>query len=665
MQGSTGAKNNHKFFTPFGLMLFVLSVFYILAEAVFNMQLLEVAGSVKSNPDEISNLQYFGRTVSAYGFTLLVLGIFENTGFRLKNRRDWTLFLGVALVCIMPFLAIFRHTFAVTGTGGDYVAPLKLEPLDVMLSITPCLGLLVAVMSAGRYRPQVFIALLLMAWPAMFLGQKLLIERYVIDRTTWQERQNARYMLMLRAGLEDCAITLGDLQYCDDKQGAADMKAARVIISALWMMHPDGVLQDLKDNRDEIVERAALKGVWFSPGDQYKKYVEKVTAARDQYAKNAARQFYSKYYTPYKNASDLYLKALDHAAIEAQAEKAAVDVDAQIDEGWQKYQKAVYDLKQTFSVIVGQAMRQSLSYAGAVNSYCAKHGDCPDIDAGPALRQGQQKAVEQFTAKSGYPPTITEKDEFLQQPKTKKLIREAVQQSIRTKFGMSDFTLADDWVYDRESFKTTIAALIEKQAKGKWHETFGDKVPPGLDEKAFMAALGINPELPPVESLLLSEDDFFKKYVLPGNKKMIDAMLKELADDRSKHDDSATDTEEGKDYVEALYIPTISLVVSLSVVMMTLFRGLMVLPETLIRTGRLRMSTDPRALRLLLAGAFLGLLMLLPLAAPNPYAHGGTYSRYLADARQDHKIIASLLNWAAQVQPVIYRAGDGLRRAFK
>ncbi|MDE1154052.1 MAG: hypothetical protein PW788_16085 [Micavibrio sp.] len=664
MQGSTGKKKNRPFFTPFGLMLFVFSLFYIGAEAVFNMQLLEVAGSVKSNPQEITNLQYFGRTVSAYGFTLLVLGVFENTGFRLRSRRDWALFLGVALVCILPFLSIFRHTFPVSVDGGAYAAPLKLEPLDVMLSIMPCLGLLVAVMSAGRYRPQVFIALLLMAWPAMFLGQKLLIESFVIDRTTWQERQNARYMLMLRAGLEDCAITLGDLQFCDDKQGTADMKAARVIVSALWMMHPDGVLQDLKDNKEEIVERAALKGVWFSPGDQYKKYVEKVTTARDQYARTAAQQFYSKYYAPYKNASDLYLKTLDRAGIEAQAEKAAVDVDGQIDAGWVKYQTAVRDFRQTLSVMVGQAMRSGLAYAGAVNAICGKRGDCPDIDTGPALEQGQKKAIAEFTSKSGYPPTITEKDDFLKEPKTQKLIRDQVQQSIRYKFGMKDFTLPDDWVYDRESFKTTVAALIDKQAKGKWHEKFGDRLPPGLSEKEFMDVLGINPQLPPVESMLLNEEDFFKKYVLPGNKKMIDSMLQELADDRRKHDDNTVATEEGKDYVEALYIPTISLVVSLSVVMMTLFRGLMVLPETLIRTGRIKMNADPRALRLLLAGAFLAALMLMPLAAPNPYAHGGTYSRYLADARKDHILIASLLNWAAQVQPVIYRAGDGLRRAF-
>ena len=662
MQGASATSK--KFFTPFGLILFTLSVIYIAAEAVFNMKLLEVAGSVKSNPAEINDLQYFGRTVSAYGFSLLILGLFETTGFRLRTRKDWALFFGVAVVCILPFISIFKNTFP-AGTGEGYSAPLALEPLDVMMSIMPCLGVLVAIMSAGRFRPQMFIALLLMAWPAMFLGQKLLIERYVVDRTDWQERQDARYMLMLRAGLEDCALYLGDLQLCNDSEGAPDMKAARIITSALWMMNPDAVLQDLRDNRDMLVESAAVRGVWFSPQEQYKKYTEKVTDARDQYAKDLTQKFYSKYYGPYKRASDMYQNALDPVVIGREADKAVAEIDAQMEAGWQKYLSGVHDFKQQVSVMVGQAIRQTMNYAGQINDLCNKRGDCPDVDSGDGLQRAQAKAVREFTIHSGYPPDITDKAEFLSYPKTRKMVREQVQQTLRYKFDLKDFTLPDDWVYDPKTFKETISTLVAAQARGKWKEKFGDKLPPGLDENGFMNALGIDPTLPPVEKMLMTQDMFFKKYVLPGNQRLIDMMLAELSSDRKKHKDDAVEMEEGKDYVKALYIPTISLVVSLGVVMMTLFRGLMLLPEALIRSGKVKVDASPKAIRAGLAGAFLSVLMLMPLAAPNPYAAGTTYHRYLQAARENHMFVASLLNWAVQVQPVIYRAGNGLRAAFQ
>ena len=664
MQQGQSKNPPKKFFTPFGLIIFTLSVIYIAAEAVFNMKLLEVAGSVRSNPADINQLQYFGRSVSAYGFTLLVIGIFEGTGFRLTTKKHWWLFMAISFACLLPFISIFSQTMRVVSPA-DYAAPLPLEPLDVMTSILPCLGFLMALMSAGRYRPQLFVALILLAWPAMFLGQKLMIERYVIDKTDWSERQDARYMLMLRAGLEDCALHLGDLQLCNDEFGAPDMKATRIIVSAMWMMRPEAVLQDLKDNRDALVESAAVRGVWFSPGDKYHEYVSKVETARDKYVQGMTAKFYAKYYNPYKMASEMYMKALSPVEVSKEADGAIAEIDSQLDDGWKKYQTGVHDFKQNITVVVGQAMRESMSYASRVNRLCEKRGNCPNIDVGPALDDAQNKAIHQFTVKSGYPPDITEKQDFLDHPRTQKLVREQVQDNIREKFGLKDFALPDDWKYDPKTFKVTLSDMIRNQAKSKWHEKFGDRLPPGLDEEQFMAALGIDPTVPPVENLVMDEDAFFKKYVLPGNQKLIDGMIAELTKDRQKFDGDTVDTEEGKDYVKALYLPTISLVVSLGVVMMTLFRGLMVLPDALLRSGKLKINASPGALRAGLAGTFLSILMFLPLFTPNPYASGETYHRYLAAARQNHPVIASLLNWAVQIQPVIYRAGDSVRRALQ
>lgn len=649
------------FFTPLGLFFFVLSVVYIVAEAVFNMQLLEVAGSVKSDPDALDKLQYFGRTVSAYGFTLLVLGLFQSSGFRLKRRRDWGLFLGVATVCLIPFIMVFRHSVPELMPKG-YTAPLGLEPVEVMISVLPLLGLFMVLASAGRWRPQIIICLILLAWPAMFLGQKLLIESYVVDSTDWEERQNARYMLMLRAGLEDCVLTLGDLQLCRDDQGAPDLKAARIIVSALWMMKPEAILHDLEMNRDSIVESAAIRGVWFSPQDQYKSYVKKVEKTRDKYEKDITSQFYTKYYNPYKKASEMYLNAIDPASLDAQSKEAVDEIDKEMEEGWKKYRAAVRDFEQTVSVVAKQAMRDALAVGGTVNAVCAaRDQDCPEVDATPIIRSAQKKAIREFTLSAGYPPSISEKEDFLKHPKTKKLVNEKVQAAVRTRFDMPDFVLPETWEYEPADFQRKVGAMIKEQAEKKWNAKFGKKLPPGLSEEEFMKTLGVDTSLPPVEQMLMTEEAFFKKYVVPGNQRLVTAMLDDLRNDRKLHPDDEIEMETGKDYVKALYIPTISLVVSLSVVMMTIMRGVILLPAALGRVKVMKYSVSPSILRMVAGGCFIGFLLWLPHAVPNPYASGATYKRYYAAAANQHPLIAGVMNWAVHVQPVIYRAGSVIR----
>lgn len=649
------------FFTPLGLFFFLLSVVYIVAEAVFNMQLLEVAGSVKSDPDTLDKLQYFGRTVSAYGFTLLVLGLFQSSGFHLKRRKDWFLFAAIATVCIIPFIMVFRHSVPELMPKG-YTAPLGLEPVEVMISVLPLLGLFMVLASAGRWRPQIIICLILLAWPAMFLGQKLLIESYVVDSTDWEERQNARYMLMLRAGLEDCVLTLGDLQLCKEDQGAPDLKAARIIVSALWMMKPDAILRDLEMNRDSIVESAAIRGVWFSPQDQYKSYVKKVEKTRDKYEKDITTQFYSKYYNPYKKASEMYLKAIEPASLEAQSKQAVDEIDKEMEEGWKKYRAAVRDFEQTVSVIARQAMRDALAVGGAVNAVCAaRDQDCPEVDATPMIRSAQKKAIREFTLSAGYPPSISEKEDFLKHPKTRKLVNEKVQMAMRTRFDMPDFVLPETWEYEPVDFQRKVGAMIKEQAEKKWNAKFGKKLPPGLSEEEFMKTLGVDTSLPPVEQMLMTEEMFFKKYVVPGNQRLVTAMLDDLRNERKLHPDDAVEMETGKDYVKALYIPTISLVVSLSVVMLTVMRGVILLPGALGRVRIWQYQFSPSVTRLIMGASFIGFLLWLPHAVPNPYARGATYKRYYAAAAVEHPFVAGVMNWAVHVQPVIYRAGTAIR----
>ncbi|MEZ0225358.1 MAG: hypothetical protein ACAH83_12455 [Alphaproteobacteria bacterium] len=637
--------------------MLVLSLGYIGAEALFNMQLVDIAGSVKSNPDEIRDLQHFGRAVSGYGFSLLTLGAFAGAGFRLKGRRQWVMFGALSTVALLPFLFKFQDT--IFGIFKGISDSLHAEPWDVQLSMLPFLGIALILLSAGKFRAHIILGLVLMAWPAMFLGQKLLIERYLVDQTDWQERQNARYMLMLRGGLEDCALKLGGLQFCDATRGEANMKAARIVISTLWMLSPDEVLQDLEASRDEIVQKTAASGTWFSSKELYAKYVKKISDERGKYMEDIS----NRYYKPYVQASALYQKAADPAAAQAEGDKAVAEVERGIDAGWSKYQAGVHDYQQQATVMADVAIRQMLPYAKAANVIC-RNRSCPDINIRKTVAEAQERGEREFFARTGYHSDIADRATFLAQPPTQEKIKKSVEAIVQTRYNMEGFKLPADWKYDPVAFGQSIKDTILDRAHGAWKAKFGDKLPPGLDEERFFATIGVE-KIPTTEELVMSPDEFYKKVVLPGNKKIIDEMVADLNKDKVKHPPHATEMEEGKDYVSALYVPTISLVISLSVVVLTILRGFMALMDIVLKSGGKETGKHWHyAGQCSVAIFFVSMLVTLPHIYPNPYASGPAYERYYTAAKQKHPICAAILDWSVQVQPVIYKLGKDIRKVM-
>ncbi|TAL40082.1 MAG: hypothetical protein EPN97_01095 [Alphaproteobacteria bacterium] len=657
MDGSRISKHGKKvrLFTPFGLLLLALSLGYIGAEALFNMRLVDIAGSVKSNPDEIRDLQHFGRAVSGYGFSLLALGAFAGAGFKMKGRREWAMFFTLTAFGFVPFVFKFQDT--IFGIFKGVSDSLHEEQWDTQMSMLPFMGLALVLLSAGKFRAHVILGLVLIAWPAMFLGQKLVIERYLVDRTDWQERQNARYMLMIRGGLEDCQLKLRELQFCDASRGEANMKAARIVISTLWMLSPDEVLQDLEASKDDIVKKAAAAGTWFSSKELYAKYVKKISDERGKYLQDISKR----YYKPYMQASALFQKAADPAAAQAEADKAVAEVENGINAGWEKYQKAVHDYRQQASVIANVALQQALAIGRPVAAIC-RNRNCPQIDARKAIAEAQERGEREFFTRSGYHSDIPDRATFLAQPPTQEKLKKSVEAIVQSRYGMDGFTLPADWKYDPASFGKSVKDTVLDRAHDAWKAKFGDKLPPGLDEERFFATIGVG-KIPTIEEMVMSQDEFYKKVVLPGNTKIVDEMVADLNKDRDKFPADATEMEEGKDYVSALYVPAISLVISLSVVVLTILRGFMALMDIVLKSGG--KQTGKRwhyAGQCSVAIFFASMLLTLPHIYPNPYASGPAYDRYYAAARQKHPIAAAILNWSVQVQPVIYKLGKDIRR---
>jgi hypothetical protein len=656
MEGKKVPKHSKKarLFTASGLLLLALSLGYIGAEALFNMRLVDIAGSVKSDPAEIRDLQHFGRAVSGYGFALLALGAFAATGFRIKGRREWTIFFTLTAFGFVPFVFKFQDT--IFGIFKGVSDSLHEEHWDTQLSMLPFMGLALVLLSAGKFRAHVIIGLVLIAWPAMFLGQKIVIERYLVDQTTWRERQDARYMLMIRGALEDCQLKLRGLQFCDASRGEANMKAARIVISTLWMLSPEEVLEDLAAQKDDIVKKAASAGTWFSSKELYAKYVKRISDERGKYLQNIS----DKYYKPYVQASALYQKAADPAAAQAEADKAVAEVENGITAGWEKYQKGVYEYRQQASVMADVALQQVLTYGRPMSVLC-RNRNCPQIDARKAIGEAREKGEREFFTRTGYHSDIPDRATFLAQAPTQEKLKKSVEAIVQSRYGMEGFTLPADWKYDPVSFGQSVKDTVLDRAHSAWKAKFGDKLPPGLDEERFFATIGVG-KIPTIDELVMSQDDFYKNVVLPGNTKIVDEMVADLNKDKDKFPPDATEMEEGKDYVSALYVPAISLVISLSVVVLTILRGFMALMDIVLKSGKQAGKRWHYAGQASVAIFFASMLLTLPHIYPNPYASGPAYERYYAAARKKHPISAAVLNWSVQVQPIIYKLGKDIRR---
>ena len=644
-------------------LLFIGSLVYLIAEIEFNMSLLEVAGSVRSDPADIDHLQVFGRAVSACGCLLLVLGVYARTGFHINSHKLRLLYGGIAVLAMIPQALIFLQ-LTIGVNDSDWVFPIDPTNEDFLIAALPMMGFAYgALVGKGRNALITIVSLCLIIWPAMFLGQKMLIEQVLIERTTWQERVNARYVLMLRAVLEDCTINLDDLELCDAAKEQDSVKSARIILGSIWMLSPDGIRSDMQENRDRMVQSVASRGLWFPPKAMYNEYVARVKKERDQ----LIDQFMHQYYKPYENASNLFKAAVSEDKLGRESERAADEVDKEIDSGFRQYRSAVREYRTALSMGAMDIARKLAPYKRPLDLFC-KYRNCPETTINKKLlEEAQSRAEREFIeATGGYTPDINTREGFLNAFPTQVKLRDKIEEKIRTDLNAPNFSLPANWIYDRDGFKRAVESFTRMEVVNKWKEKFGEKLPPGLDVDKFLEVSGF-PPFPKLEDLLMSPDAFFKKMIIPQYAKALDKMLGDIDGEKELYANGQELAEEGKDYARAVYIPAISMVISLTVVILTLFRGWSVLTRHVLARAMRHHRFQSKYIgwvRPVTQGVMLGLfgvvIFVVPYLMPNPYAAGG-YTRYLAEARSKAPFTATFLDWAMHTQPMVYRLGAPIR----
>jgi len=669
---------SHKGYSRSGIILFALSMVYLGAELVFNRQLLDVSSSVQSDPDQVEHIQYFGRAASGLGFTLLVQGVFQQFGFRLYKRKHWTFLAIIALICMLPFITTLGQTFYEKIMGADATGDVPYTT-GMWWGLLPFAGFFCVLASKGQKRWAVIIGLVLMTWPAMFYGQRLAVERFIISPTTAQDRLDAHYILLLRSGIENCTLALEGTQFCDASatKELVEERSTRAVLGAMFMLNTDAVFNDLNLSRDELIKSIAAQDMWFSSKEYYQKYLQQIVDKREQ----SEQYLNENYYLPYKHASDLYLKAYKKAAdLYAQATKpeqfekianeAASQVADTVEAGWEQYHQAVV----TFNNFTANAEAASGTQKGLYNKFCNGHEKLCDSVLGKFgstnmdnnVEQAKGQAEDQFYDRTGYPPDIASKYDFINNQKTQDEIRISVEQMIREH--IDGYTLPLNWSYDPATFKNDLLNILQSEAQSKaieiaskiqakWREK--TKIDPGLSREAFFTKLGGDP-IPPLTDMVMSEEAFREKYIVPANKKIVDQTLEDMKKEGPSFANRQEKAEQGKEYIRVLYIPAIALCLSIIIVVVTIGRYLTNAATDLSKKIRWVRGFSSRQLKLIRPFywiVFTAAMLGLPYLWPNTYISTAAYAKYYHLASTKAPVTTAVLDWVVHVQPIIYRAG--------
>ncbi len=622
---------------PFNIIdigFFLCSLIYLAAEFRFNLRLLDVAGSAKADAGAIEQVADFGRAVSGFGFTLLVLGLFAREGFRLSSKRARWIFGVFTAVCLLPFII-----FPPQAAGILFVAPILF-------------GLFIIWVSRGRWVFHTVLGIALMGWPAMYEGQKILVENLVVEPTSWQERQHARNVMMLRAGLEDCLVEVQGLWLCQGDKTTPEMRAIRAMITALWMHNPAAIIAALEPQKDRIIDNTVRKGIAFDPKGAYEKYKQLMADEREK----MATEMKTKYYQPYVEASENYQAALSPEKVKAEVDRLWKDIEAQTDRAWNQYLQAAQRYRDYHAKLSDQVLARNNVALRKLDEYCATR-NCPRGNVDRMALRIKDEAETAFIRETGFPPYVASKQEFMTYPRARQEFEQAfAERMVSMPAGMA-IILPSDWFYDERYFRFLLTEKMQQQAKAVWQKNFGGKLKPGLDEKGFYAAMKI-PPLPPLEEILMSEEDFTKGYSIPQSRAKIKAYIEEMEKEAEQYGNDGELAEKGRQYVRSVYVPAIALILSLLIVTLTMLRGVNAALVWgighLARQIKWKSKISLSHLRYAVIGGLLVVLAVGPFALPNSYTDSRVYEVYVAEARAHNPLTATLIDWSIHMQPVVY-----------
>lgn len=693
----------HNYYEYAAWILFLLSTIYLIAEFIFNVRMLDVSGTSLSKIEAFDDIQYFGRLVSASGFTLLVLEICRKFKCRFDTPIKQVVLGAIIFLCMLPFFLSFGSVLfnSITGTP----VPKSAFDGEMVWSFSAVIGLMILLVSKAEKPLYTVIGIIIMAWPAMFFGQKLLVERFIIEPTTWEQRLNAQYILMLRAGAEECIFSLDDLDLCDASKKTAELRSVNAVFGALVMNAPEKIIQDILRQKDKAIYAVAKQESLENIDTAYKGYLMKQGffqhLLQEEHNKKT-QAFTNLLYKEYAKLSREYAKQVDPKTIKTLSDTSWNKVDQGIQTAWNAYLSGVQRYDRTLNSMA-QNIRQNIIVFQRRYIQCRERGsNCDQIksnlielirkrypehvarieslckfnvlhsDCGISLDYLKQliktRTDSEFIKQSGYAPNLKQKSEFLLSHKTQALISQNAHTTVKNSLDEKGLVMTRQLpkVFTKETLYAFLYSVITDNAAHQWRQKsiniLGIDIPPGLKKDQFINALLTQKRIKPLQSTPMTKDDFFENIILPKYKSEVVARYDKIQSEAPEYKNGGKKEEDGKAYVRGVYIPPIALGLSLIIALLTLGKNMMFIITHIFipigyKAGLNRGVVKQKYIYASFWTIYSVCVAWFIYTHSNPYVQSNAYKKYHDAAYDKNPAITLVIDGIVRAQPTIYKIG--------
>ncbi|KAF7771554.1 hypothetical protein PCIT_a4164 [Pseudoalteromonas citrea] len=212
-------------------------------------------------------------------------------------------------------------------------------------------------------------------WPTVYFGQKLLIERYLIEPSTAEQREYAVLSAAFRDALAVNAVTVVGLEYDNEVLKSPENLTFLAIFGGL-LYADDTLAENLESHKKSIIKQFVQKRTYQDLDmyyDDFSSIYEKL----------------SNHYTYYAEGSNKYNKAL--AEIPEQEQVYWQEIEQEINQGWQQYQQAI-------KTYIARAETRAQKYGPKVYTYHQEVNKCREYYEKHSERDRRTGCIEKLNA---------------------------------------------------------------------------------------------------------------------------------------------------------------------------------------------------------------------------------------------------------------------------
>ncbi|WP_295895142.1 hypothetical protein [uncultured Vibrio sp.] len=553
------------------VLLFIGSVLYLFPEVAFNAKLVEIAGGIDVSDEQLHKTELFGRTISGIGVTLLVADL------------------------------LLKGWFTAT----------KLRAITSLIIIT------------------------VLVWPTVFFGQKALIDAWLIEPSSAQQRQEAFFSSVLRSSLAMNAINIEGIPYNPDAHAESSEMTFLALIGGLVYSN-DSFLHHIEDKKAEILERYIKNRANMNFNEHYDKY--KTLRIEVQQAWKEYQTHVSKYNQSLESRHPRANKAWEEVETTIvkgygdyqQAQKAYL---ARAEVRAQKIAQPIYDL---FDDQQRCFERKGNSRSNCLNRIDERYERLLEKNAIPfepidywldiqhrrtkgetswgealgtlglsALLAGLEHAAGQageaqqdriytnrvahytprvlalwqnkFKNETGYPMGIDSISDFR--------LHSTTENKIRRDVSRKGIDLKSDWNVTKISeFKLAVKNRVVQETKSTWNTEAKKRsfnIPPNLSWHKFQQLDGVQVNIRNsmgeryyIEPMMATWNNkqFYQQVIIPNIKRERDYWLSYIEAARAQFADGGPYAEQGKTALRSIIVPPISMGLSLFLVILTVFK---------------------------------------------------------------------------------------------